>query len=349
MSRASMTLWNRSTRQFKLPRAKGAHPRAIVDGSRFATNDGKIREVRVRLRYPLLAAALALGSTEGCGYLGLDPLVDENVSVTTGGSGGDGDGDGDGDLPSGGLQEGIGGSLPPGGGGFSFGGFGGGGGLGGRGGYEPPDAPCTYACPDPFLLYQDFEAGLPLLGIKADEGAAVVLTTEIVHGHDYALSATQGEAGTDAQITERIRRVVGAHIYSRMWLFIPEGAINDWLKVLAFNGIVLEGLDVNLTSSGAAEIYSHMTGQKAVSPGAVVPENEWFCLRTTTFVDNVNGSVELSINDHTVAYVQNWDTLPGAEIDNIVYGIGETGPEQTDATIYVDDILASTEPVPCSL
>lgn len=281
--------------------------------------------------------------------MGLEPLVDDGPSVTTGGqSGGDGDGDGDGDLPSGGMQDGSGGSFPPGGGGFSFGGFGGFGGLGGRGGYEPPDAPCTFACPSPFLLQQNFEAGLPLLGIKEDEGAAVELTTEVVRGGEFALATTQGAPGTDAQITERINRVVGAHIYYRMWLLVPEGAIDDWLKVLALNGIVTEGLDINITSSGAVEIYSHMTGQRAVSPEAVVPEGEWFCLRTTTFVDNVNGSVELSINDRPVAYAQNWDTLPGAEIDNIVYGIGETGAEQTDATIYFDDILASTEPVPCS-
>lgn len=227
-----------------------------------------------------------------------------------------------------------------------MGGFGGGA-FGGAGNYEAPNTPCSLACLAPFLLYRNFEEGLPLVGIKEDQGATVARTTEVVHGDDYALAATQGAPGTDAQITEQIHRVVGAHIYYRAWMFVPEGAITDWLKVLAFNGILTEGINVNLTASGAAEIYSQITGESAISRDNVVPQGEWFCLRTATFVDNVNGTVELVINDRTVTFVESWDTLPGPEISNIVYGIAETGAEQTGATLYFDDILAATEPIGC--
>lgn len=301
----------------------------------------------IRPRISFVAGVGIFGISPACGHLGLDTLVDDEPSVTQSGGQTAGDGDGDGEA-TGGMQDGTGGAALPTGGTFSFGGLAGGGGLGGGGAFEVPSIPCTFACPDPFLLYQNFEDGLPLFGIVEDEGATVELSTERVHRDEFSLCATQGLQGTDAQITERINRVVGAHIYYRAWMFVPQGAVTDWLKVLAFNGIATEGIDVNLTAARAAEIHSQMTSQTALSPEGVVPEGEWFCLRTTTFVDNVNGSIELSINDQTVLRVESWDTLPGPEIDNIVYGIAETGAEQTGATVCFDDILASTEPITCT-
>ena len=61
-----------------------------------------------------------------------------------------------------------------------------------------------------------------------------------------------------------------------------------------------------------------------------------------------DGRVAVSVNEKQVLAVSGWDTRAGANIDKIVYGIAETGSEQTGATIHMDDIVASAQPVPCS-
>lgn len=301
----------------------------------------------------------------GCGFLGLE-LNDATVEQDSdddgdrngeggrsgkGGRSGDGDGDanssGDGDGDGNSSGDGEGGAANGSGGASASGGARGTGGVtGNRGIWDNALEPCSTGCREPLLLYRSFEDDLPP-GAKVDEGATLRLTQRIMHSGQYSLATTQGDPETDAQITEYIDPVLFESLYYRAWIYVPEGAISDWIKVVAFNGQA-SGTDVNLLSNGAVEIYSQISGESAQSAAERTPASEWFCLQVHIYVDNVVGQVEVSVNEKQMIAATDWDTRPGSSINNIVYGIAETGSKQTGATIYTDDIVASAEPVPCS-
>jgi hypothetical protein len=45
--------------------------------------------------------------------------------------------------------------------------------------------------------------------------------------------------------------------------------------------------------------------------------------------------------------VDNERTLPPSGLSLLSYGIGWTGTDQQDATVYVDSVVVDTGPVPC--
>ena len=269
----------------------------------------------------------------GCGYagLGLDASGDvEGSGGATAHAGGTTGGDGD--------AMNLGGSMG--------GGLGEGGTQGTGGAFAIPPFPCSTECLEPFLLYRSFELGIPGQ-VKEDPGAIVERSTEIVHGGEHSLCTAQGEPGTDAQITDAIDGVVEGQIYFRAWMYVPQGAITDWLEVLAFNGPLTEGLAVNLLDDGGVEILSHISNESSQSDAGLIPQGEWFCLQTHSVIDDTNGSFEVFVNEDFAVSLDQVDTLPATRVDNIVYGIAETGPEQTGAALYFDDIVVSTKPVDC--
>lgn len=289
----------------------------------------------------------------GCGYLGLE-LNSETIDPPghgdgdddgggqggrhgEGGRNGDGDGD-DSDESSSGVGEG---------GARASGGSTGSGATDGSGGANSLDE-CSISCVWPVLLHRTFEAGLPSAPaqIKEDPDAFVGTTDQLFRSGSFSLVTTQGETETDAEITDFINPMMLGHLYYRAWIYLPEGAVNDWIKVIAFNGAT-EGTDVNLLSNGAVEIYSHIASTSSKSGSGQVPTGEWFCLQTHVFIDNFEGRVEVLVNEESVLEVSAWDTRPGPGVNNLVYGIAETGPKQSGATIYTDDVVASAEPVPC--
>lgn len=288
-----------------------------------------------------------IGPSSGCGYAGLGSLDgDGDLASDTQPSGGEASGDGDDSMHLGGGSatggKGNGGVIEP-------DGTGGVPGSGGRNGeidvWDGTRTPCSLQCADSLLLYRPFEVGIPGV-VKEDTDASVTQSTDVVHSGKYSLATSQGAPHSDAQITDAIRPISDDHIYYRAWIYIPEGAITDWFKVLAFNGSS-EGMDVNFHASGAIEIYSQLSGASLLSDVDVVPVGEWFCLQVHDFVANMDGLVEVSVNEEEVVTMTATDTQPGLGVDNLVYGLAETGPSQTGATIYTDDIVASTEPVPC--
>lgn len=311
-------------------------------------------------------ATLALATTVACGYVGLERGDEESDSVQLGGRSGERSGDSTEDDGDGGARASVneGGDLgeldgpvdgsgghESSGGSHGSGAKPGSGGTDGSGGALETPAnwdnslePCSRDCPQPLLLYRRFEG--ELLGeIKEDAGAFVGVGDEFVHSGLHSLATAQGGPQSDAQITDRIDPVESGDLFYRAWIYVPRGAINHWIKVLAFNGSS-EGTDVNMYENGSVEIYSQITSASEESIPDVVPVDEWFCLQVHAVVEN-DGQVELWINDKNVLSMMHVDTLPGTGVDNIVYGIAETGSDQTDATIYTDDIVASTKPVPC--
>ncbi len=307
-------------------------------------------------RLSLATGFICFALAGACGHVGLETRLDDQESVTA--AGGDSAGDGDGDIGGTG-GDGTGGEATGGdgaggigtggdgtGGRPLFGGFGGQGLGGSFGTFEEPESPCSENCDEPVLLYETFEEGLPEV-VQEDGGGAVSVSQEFPYYGDSAFSASQGEPGSFARITQGIPRVVGGQLYLRAWIFVPEDAAVDTLTLFTFNGANDGGLEYVLLSDGTLKIEFPSTGTHAISD-ASIPRGEWFCLRSRAFVDNVNGEVDVWVDGERMVSAQGWDTLPGAEIDRISYGIIDTSGEQTGAVVRLDELAAARVPIPCA-
>jgi hypothetical protein len=291
----------------------------------------------------------AVGGADGTGG---DDAIGGGTAADGGSDGTGGDDAIGGGTAADGGSDGTGGDDAIGGGTAADGGSDGTGGLAGTGGagssnevWDAPLVECSTDCIEPVLFYEPFEDDLTGV-IKEDAGAFVGYTTEVVHSGASSLVASQGEPESDAQITNSLDPGVTGDLYYRAWLYVPTGTVNDWVKILALNGSSVEGIDLNLLSNGGLEVYSQLTSDSVASTDNVVPLDEWFCLQVHADVAN-NGTAAVWVNEQLVINVSGWNTQPGGSVDRIVYGIAETGSNQTGATIYTDDIIAATAAIPC--
>lgn len=300
---------------------------------------------RLRLFFTCFSSfSLLLG---GCGYVG---LVDELTSdpdgfggaTGTGGQTNGGHGPG-GDGSGGSHSEVTGGSAGE-SGSVSTGGLGGAEGSGGT--TAIPAYPCSTTCDDPFLLYRSFEIGVPVVP-HITLGGEVTRDKEKVRVGDYSMRFTQDKPGSKAELSELIDVVASGSIYLRTWVFIPEGAVTDWIRLLAFNGAGDSGIDIDVREGQFITSYVRPSRYGESSEPKAYPVSSWFCLQVGIDVNDADGTVKVEVDGETVLSHDEVDTMPGRGIDRVVYGLGASGVRQTGATVYFDDIVVSTQPVTC--
>lgn len=199
------------------------------------------------------------------------------------------------------------------------------------------------------LVNRTFEfgiAGTPQL----TGGGTIQRSTEIVHTGEYSLVATQGIPGSEAEISELIPLRSSGRLFVRAWIYVPDGAITDWVKFFGFNGDSFEGMDVSGLSTEAVEVAFHTQLLEMVSLPAAFPSSEWFCLQVDTWVNDAPfGSMSVSVNEKPVVDLDQVDTRPGTGITDVVFGIAATGAMQTGASIYYDDLAIGYQEIPCDV
>jgi len=163
----------------------------------------------------------------------------------------------------------------------------------------------------------------------------------------YSLAVTSGLPGSEAEIGEEIVGLSSGALYFRAWFYIPEGVITDSLKLAAFNGATEAGVDVLARGDGTIEIGVPGAFHSLRSEYVAYPTEQWFCLQVDHHIDSVQGAVDVRVDKESVVSLRDVDTLPELSVSRIIYGIGISGSSQASATIYVDDVLASTEAVGC--
>lgn len=305
----------------------------------------------VSLKTLVPVAAVSLLASSACGYVGLEQMEQAelvNPEHQPPSSGGATIGEG-GAVGTGAADNSESGGTTSSGG--SSGGNDGSGGddsTGSSGGTasELPGYPCSTDCAEPFLVFRTLEVGV--LGVpKVSNGSVVERSTDLVHAGDFSLIAKSTGGGSEATIDENIRTVTSGALYYRAWYFIPEGTVNDWLKTAGFHGTSSGGPSVVVAAEGVIKVNVPDSSASIDSAPKSYPSGEWFCLQADLFVGVSAGSLKVRINGTSVASLDQVDTLPQTGVARVAYGIDATGPNQIAAKIYVDDIVASTEPVGC--
>jgi len=268
----------------------------------------------------------------GCGYVGLDPSVDDHLLEKNG----------DDSNASGGASST---------GGAGWGGMDGGGSVGepSTGGESAtlPILPCTFNCPEPYLIYRAFELGVPVT-TSTTLGGVVQRSTEEAYRGTHSMEFMQGGPAGEAEITESIGMRLSDGLHLRAWVFIPHGAVTDSFKIVAFNGGATPGIDVSIHANGAVEAYSYGSSDSAISEENRAIFGEWFCLQVGAELSETAGSVTVLVNEKLAITLAPTDTLPPDAISRVVYGLAATSMEQMGASVYFDELVISTELVGCN-
>jgi hypothetical protein len=298
--------------------------------------------------------------------------LDDALNQELGGLGGEGSGDGSGDGGSAGdggaVGDGSGGESQaatggaggtelggaPGDGGASTGGdsssggkdAGTGGTLGTGGSTVLPGYPCSTDCADPFLLYRTFELGTPAVP-EITGGGKVARSSSTVYAGEHSMQFTQGTSGTHARISEKIDLVSSGNLYFRSWIFVPKGAVNDWVNLVMFEGAASTAFLINARASGVIDAHARPDFELASSEQDAVPWGSWFCLQLTVDVQEENGSLIVAVDGQEVLKQTGIDSRPDDGIEGVVYGLGATGQFQTGGIAYFDEVVVSLDPVTC--
>jgi hypothetical protein len=213
-------------------------------------------------------------------------------------------------------------------------------GLGGDG--------CASRCDSPngYLVESGFEGDMPGELVETN-GATGWLETEIVHSGNASFGVTQGATGTEAEIIEVFDAVKDAELYFRGWIYLTDGSVKSWLKLVAFHGGELEGANFFALQNLAFRVELETDLAEKTSVEGIVPENQWFCLQIAMRIADVGGYVKVQVDKNEVFALEQVDTDPGAGITRVVYGIADTGNDQWGATAYFDDVAVDTAYLPC--
>ena len=106
-------------------------------------------------------------------------------------------------------------------------------------------------------------------------------------------------------------------------------------------------LDFNVHDGGYVHTFFHNGPYKEESEANAFPTGEWFCFQIEDYMHDVDGFLEVSINENPVVTMDGYDTLPAIPYDFINFGIAYSTEEQLGAEIHWDDVIIDDEYIPC--
>jgi len=216
-----------------------------------------------------------------------------------------------------------------------------------------PDAaarvPCSVAYPGA-LLCEGFEATDVMWDYTViDQGTATRTTTRAASGV-AALEVTT----TDAAAFKYARwgrnavfpALTSGDVYVREWLWLDGSTVvNDQLSVLVFGQGATPFPSANLLlTPGSMTLRVDGVG----TPTALeFPRDRWVCVGIHLVIDATAGSAELSLDGTVVAAMTGIDTEVAGGYTNLDAGVHYANADQGAANLWVDEIVADTQPVAC--
>lgn len=205
------------------------------------------------------------------------------------------------------------------------------------------------------LLCEDFEGLLPstystwgdgettagLVECESREGAGSLRIRVVDSGY----SQTRMRLG--APVSE-------GELYARFYLRVEGGGtLPEQLIVFELwdqdEGDVTERTTIYLNSEQALEVYLGASDQ-TLQAATMTPlaRDEWHCLELGISLDDVAGTVVLSRGAMPVVEAAGIDTLPSDPIGvAVLEGVPTDGNQDTEAIVYIDDLVVGTAPVGC--
>lgn len=218
---------------------------------------------------------------------------------------------------------------------------------------ERPDAaallPCSVTYPGA-LLCEGFEATDVAWDYTVIEQGTVARTMTRAASGVAALEVTT----TDAAAFKYARwgrngvfpALTSGDVYVREWLWLDGStAVTDQLSVLVFGQGAMPFPSANLLlTPGAMALRVDSVG----TPTALeFPRDRWVCVGIHLVIDATAGSSELSLDGTVVASRTGIDTLVAGGFTNLDAGVHYASTTQAAAKLWIDEIVADTQPVAC--
>jgi hypothetical protein len=205
---------------------------------------------------------------------------------------------------------------------------------------EPGPPPCGAGV----VFCDGFESGDVSAWSSAVSGNAKV-QGERVHNGSWALQVTT-DGARSASVGTSLRRLATGSFHARAWFFVPSDFVFHKAELLTVDGPP-DGVEFILDED-EIRAYDDMAATTLTTQMSVL-HNQWFCIQLHVGISQSAGTVTLDLNIHQVSAASALDTLPAADGYTFLdVGIANPTNGQGPATIYIDDVVVSTQPLGCN-
>lgn len=205
------------------------------------------------------------------------------------------------------------------------------------------------------LLCEDFEGRLPEGYSTWGDGESSTGLSEC-RSHQGS-GALRIDAIDDGYTQTRMRLetpVSTGELHARFYLRVEEGStFPDQLIVFELwdqeEGDVTDRTTVYLNREQVLEVYVGAANQTlAADPVEPLELGVWHCIELKVSLDDAAGMVSLSLSGTPIVDATELDTMPAAPMSVVVLeGVPTQGSQNTDATVYFDDLMVGTAPIGC--
>lgn len=138
----------------------------------------------------------------------------------------------------------------------------------------------------------------------------------------------------------------GDHLYARGIFYVPSD-----VTIFRFNMIYMgversNALEVTALVDDALRMGLPPGTTELLGGMGTVPRDRWFCLEAHLEIGN-GGQAEVSVDGGAVLQVASNPETPAGPTDILIVGLPWSPMEQGAATIYLDEFVASTDPIGC--
>ena len=213
--------------------------------------------------------------------------------------------------------------------------------------------PGDTACDDEFvnaLRCNSYDQSLP--GWTPAEGtdSAIELSSEQAYrGPQSAKASTMDENGIAFVQEGWSAPITSGTIYARGYFYFPtvtEPNFADWLLMyLQANQSPFHSIGVQLNDTYVPTIVTVLSQTRGRGTQSI-PADQWVCLQFTVDLAESDGAARLHVDGELFAELVGVRTLPEGGVDHMFSGVGWGGAGDS-ATVYMDEIVVDTSPVPC--
>lgn len=221
------------------------------------------------------------------------------------------------------------------------------------------DAPAVDAarvsCPPPHdaaLFCSEFERALESEWEVASTGSATLeRSTTRSHRGGGALRAASDGASSYAVVSADFAPLRSGVLFVRSYVYVEAGLDSEIMNILFVGDRArtepFAGVDVNL-DDGVLQLFSPRATPTRQAGTLAIPRGRWFCLRLQLAIDDVEGSLELFVDDQLVLSSGRFDTLPAAGVNVLRAGIDWSSQQTSRFEIYFDDLVVDTRALDCA-
>lgn len=199
-------------------------------------------------------------------------------------------------------------------------------------------------------------------GTEANDGGVLMRTAAMVHGGSAALRAESRAAERFAVVVQDFEPLLDGELHLRVHVWVPGGLATETMNILFIGDEPnpsedpdgpFVGVDINLANDGALQLFSPQNDPSRITGNQPIPRDRWFCLQLSMQIAHADaarpGAIALSVDGREALSASPFETLPEAGVSRVRAGIDWSSEQAAPFEVYMDDLVVSRKPLPCTL